>query len=147
MSTVATNAALRPLDDWLPELTRAAVMGLAGDQAVAAADGALDLSVSEPASLGGRLVQANVRDGDEVHVASVGVTESDELACHCECRWTSTAPCPHVVALLFALAGSSRQRDAVLGQMLPKPVPIEDDATLLQRALAALKSRGLDPEA
>src|SRR4029453_6828152 len=133
MATVATNATLRPLNDWLPELTRAAVMGLAGDHAVAPRGGAPDTPGSEPASLGGRLVQANVRDGDEVHVASVGITESNELACHCEGRWTRNAPCPPVVALLFSLAGSSRQRDAVLGQVLPKPVPIEDDATLQQR--------------
>lgn len=146
MPPVATNASLRQLDDWLPELTRASAVRLLGDRAVASSDGALDISVGEAASLGGRLVQATVRGADDAHLASVGVSEAGELACHCECPLADAPPCPHVVALLFSLAGSSGQRDAVLGQVPPKPAPIEDEGTLRQRAQAALKSRGFEPE-
>ena len=145
MSTAAANPPLRQLEEWLPELTRTSVLQLVGEQVVEAATAGA-AKVGPATGLGGRLVRATVTDEGASCVVSVGMSESGELACHCECPTKGSLPCPHVVALLFALAGSSDQREAVLARAPPESAGSEDETTLRVQALAALKAGGLELE-
>ena len=116
VSDSATDLALRPLPDWLPDLDSDGILALTGARAWARARQAT--LRGKPRSVEGKLIRSKMvgPDGSE-HWVNLGMNQEGGLACLCDCEaFASAPPCGHVAGVLLFIAQDPKLRARLAGE-------------------------------
>jgi superfamily II DNA or RNA helicase len=146
VSDSATDLALRPLPDWLPELDSDGILALTGARAWARARQATVRG--KPRSVEGKLVRARMvgPEGSE-HWVNLGMNEAGGLACLCDCEaFASAPPCGHVAGVLLYIAQDAELRGRLAGAPTRDAAAEREDAKRRADARELLRRRGIDLE-